>query len=238
MTDPEGKLSKAKRRGLWSAALLCVLGPAVVGALLASSDDPPPTVAAARSPDPPLKYEEERPKPRRAEPKQKSEPKKKKKRPNLKVRIDRKAAAPVAVTVPSAGIAAPVIPLGLQRNGKIEVPENIAEAGWWKRGPEPGERGAAMITAHVNGDGRDGAFANLASVGEGDVIRVRRRDRTTVAFEVDRTERVPKGSFPTKRVYGKTRLPTLRLVTCGGTFDSTTGHYKDNVIVYATRMPS
>ncbi len=240
MSGPEGRLSKAKRRGLWSAALLCVLGPAVAGALLGSSDDPGPTVVAARSPDPPLKYEKERrPKPRRADPEPKREPEpKKKQRPNLKVRIDRKAAAPVAVTVPSAGIAAPVIPLGLQRNGKIEVPENIAEAGWWRRGPEPGERGAAMITAHVNGDGRDGAFANLASVGEGDEIRVRRRDRTTVAFEVDRTERVPKGKFPTQRVYGKTRQPTLRLVTCGGTFDSTTGHYRDNVIVYATRMPS
>ncbi|MDQ4025214.1 MAG: class F sortase [Actinomycetota bacterium] len=236
MTDPEGKRSKLKRRGLWSAALLCVVGPGAAAALLGSSDDPAPLVAA-RSPDPPLKYVEERPRPRRAEPKRKQESKPKR-RPNLKVRIDDKAAAPVAVTVPSAGIAAPVIPLGLQRNGKIEVPENIVEAGWWKRGPEPGERGAAMITAHVNGDGRDGAFANLASVGEGDKVRVRRRDGTTVAFEVDRTERVPKGEFPTKRVYGKTRLPTLRLVTCGGTFDSTSGHYRDNVIVYATRMPS
>ncbi len=237
MSGPEGRLSKAKRRGLWFAALLCVLGPAVAGALLGSSEDPGPTVVAARSPDPPLKYEEERPRPRRAEPKPKPKPKPKK-RPNLKVRIDRNAASPVAVSVRSAGISAPVIPLQLKRNGEIEVPKNISEAGWHRRGPEPGERGAAMITAHVNGNGRDGAFANLFTVGKGDEIRVRRRDRTTVSFGVYRTERVPKDDFPTQRVYGKTRLPTLRLVTCGGTFDSTSGHYRDNVIVYATRLPS
>jgi hypothetical protein len=39
-------------------------------------------------------------------------------------------------------------------------------------------------------------------------------------------------------VYGKTRLPTLRLVTCGGPFNEATGHYRDNLIVYATRKPS
>ena len=241
MSGPKGKLSKAKRRGLWSAALLCWLGAAVALALLAFSDEPrkPRTVAAAPSPPPPLRDEKEPPKPRRAKSKPKPKPKPKpKKRPNLKVRIDRNAASPVAVSVRSAGIWAPVIPLGLKRNGEIEVPKNISEAGWHRRGPEPGERGAAMITAHVNGNGRDGAFANLFTVGKGDEIRVRRRDRTTVAFRAYRTERVPKDDFPTQKVYGKTPLPTLRLVTCGGTFDSTSGHYRDNVIVYATRLPS
>ena len=236
MSDPKPKLSKGKRLGLWSVALLCAVGPWVAAALLGSSEEPPKprTVAEAPSRGTPVRAQRERPKPRRE--KAVSEPKEKER--DLKVRIDRNAAAPVAVSVPSAGIWAPVIPLGLKRNGEIEVPEDISEAGWWQRGPEPGERGAAMITAHVNGGGQPGAFANLASVGKGDVIRVRRRDRTTVAFRVNRTERVPKDDFPTQKVYGKTRLPTLRLVTCGGTFDSTSGHYRDNVIVYATRLPS
>jgi hypothetical protein len=34
-------------------------------------------------------------------------------------------------------------------------------------------------------------------------------------------------------VYGNTPDPQLRLITCGGAFDSTTGHYLDNLIVYA-----
>jgi hypothetical protein len=29
----------------------------------------------------------------------------------------------------------------------------------------------------------------------------------------------------------------LRLITCGGSFDRTTGHYRDNVIVYARLAP-
>jgi hypothetical protein len=28
--------------------------------------------------------------------------------------------------------------------------------------------------------------------------------------------------------------PALRLVTCGGQFDASTGHYRSNIIVFAT----
>jgi hypothetical protein len=31
----------------------------------------------------------------------------------------------------------------------------------------------------------------------------------------------------------RTRRPALRLITCGGSFDRSTGHYRDNVVVYA-----
>ena len=48
-------------------------------------------------------------------------------------------------------------------------------------------------------------------------------------------ERWPKDHFPTKRVFGRTRRPTLRLITCGGTFNANTGHYLYNTVVYAVR---
>jgi len=34
-------------------------------------------------------------------------------------------------------------------------------------------------------------------------------------------------------VYLPVLRPQLRLVTCGGSFDSSTGHYRDNVVVSA-----
>jgi hypothetical protein len=144
----------------------------------------------------------------------------------------------VAVYVPSGGVSAPVIPLGLQPNGKLEVPKDFSAAGWREAGPEPGERGAAMITAHVDSKSGPAAFYGLRRVRPGDDIEVRRSDGSGVTFVAERIEAVPKDAFPTRRVYGKTRLPTLRLVTCGGSFDASVGHYRDNVIVYATRKPS
>jgi hypothetical protein len=39
--------------------------------------------------------------------------------------------------------------------------------------------------------------------------------------------------IPTKLVYGNTDHAALRLITCGGPFDSA-GHYRDNVVVLAS----
>ena len=41
-------------------------------------------------------------------------------------------------------------------------------------------------------------------------------------------------SVPTDDVYYPTLTPALRLVTCGGQFDYSTGHYRSNIIVFAT----
>jgi sortase (surface protein transpeptidase) len=233
--------SRLRRRALVAAPLVAV---AAAAAVLLWPEEPRTAparaiVPAAATPGPPLAWEPPPPKPKpKRKPKPRPKPVRQKEREPGKIRIDRDAASPVAVSVPSAGISAPTIPLGLQPNRKIEVPEDPSEAGWREAGPEPGERGAAFITAHINMRGQPGAFLDLDRVSRGDEIRVRRKDGTTVTFVAERTEQVAKDSFPTERVYGKTRLPTLRLVTCGGSFDSGSGHYSDNLIVYATRKPS
>jgi hypothetical protein len=42
-----------------------------------------------------------------------------------------------------------------------------------------------------------------------------------------------KTDFPSLGVYGCTRWPTLRLITCGGEFDRRTGQCPGNVVVFA-----
>jgi hypothetical protein len=51
---------------------------------------------------------------------------------------------------------------------------------------------------------------------------------------VERVERRPKEDLPMGRIWNRTDRPVLRLITCGGSFDRGAGHYRDNVIVYAT----
>jgi hypothetical protein len=50
---------------------------------------------------------------------------------------------------------------------------------------------------------------------------------------VERTEQFDKQRFPTDDVYYPTLTPGLRLVTCGGLFDYSSGHYRSNIIVFA-----
>ena len=57
-------------------------------------------------------------------------------------------------------------------------------------------------------------------------------------LEVDGLQKVAKDTFPTAAVYGKSAYPSLRLITCGGPFDRATGHYVDNIVVYAHLVAS
>ena len=52
-------------------------------------------------------------------------------------------------------------------------------------------------------------------------------------FAVDRVVSYPKDAFPTLEVYGNTDHAALRLITCGGAFDSSTRNYLDNIVVFA-----
>jgi hypothetical protein len=67
----------------------------------------------------------------------------------------------------------------------------------------------------------------------GDTVSVARQDGRTATFTVTRTARYPKDRFPSDAVYGPIDHAGLRLITCGGDFDDTTGHYRDNIVVYA-----
>jgi len=78
-------------------------------------------------------------------------------------------------------------------------------------------------------------FFELGAVQPGDEVEVGRADGTVAVFAVDRVERQPKDDFPTIEVYGNTSDAQLRLITCGGAFDSAARSYEDNVIVFATQ---
>ena len=150
--------------------------------------------------------------------------------------VDREAAAPRAIRIPAIGVRARLVLLRREPDGTMQTPDNVDNAGWYEPGSEPGERGPAVITGHVDSTAGPGVFYRLRELRRGDLVRIKRGDGTVVRFKVQGLERWPKASFPTRRVFGRTRLATLRLVTCSGDFDTSTGHYVDNTIVYATRV--
>ena len=78
---------------------------------------------------------------------------------------------------------------------------------------------------------------HLRDLKPGEEVAVIRADQSEVVFAVDRLEQHPKNAFPTKDVYGPTPDATLRLITCGGSFDRSARHYRDNVIAFAHMKP-
>jgi LPXTG-site transpeptidase (sortase) family protein len=140
---------------------------------------------------------------------------------------------PVRVLIPAIGVSAPVIPLHLNRDRTLQVPKSFSQTGWFVGGPEPGENGAAVIAGHVDSKSGPAVFYRLRALRRGDQIKVVLKNKSTIRFVVQSMRKVSKKHFPTKLVYGKTTSPTLRLITCDGRFDRSTGHYVDNYVVFA-----
>jgi sortase (surface protein transpeptidase) len=90
-----------------------------------------------------------------------------------------------------------------------------------------------VILGHVDSRTGPGVFVRLSKVRRGTLVTVDRTDGSTATFRVREVAQVAKNRFPTDLVYAPSLDPSLRLVTCGGSFDRARGSYRDNVIVYA-----
>jgi hypothetical protein len=143
---------------------------------------------------------------------------------------------PLALAIPRIGVRAKIIPLGLRPDGSPAVPPLTTPfvTSWYDPGPTPGAPGAAVIYGHVDSAAAGPAvFYNLGRLRTGDRIDVTLADRLTAVFRVYGAGLYLKTDFPSLGVYGYTRWPTLRLITCGGEFDRRTGQYLGNVVVFA-----
>jgi Sortase domain len=150
------------------------------------------------------------------------------------VRAYQPTPVPVRVDIARIGVASSLDRLGRAPDRTVEVPSRWEVAGWYAPGPRPGDPGSAVILGHVDSKRGPAVFFRLRELRRGDAINITRADGSSVRFIVQRTEQYPKDRFPTDDVYYPTLTPTLRLVTCGGDFDATVGHYRSNVIVFAT----
>ena len=149
--------------------------------------------------------------------------------------IDDRAAVPVRIRIPEIGTAAPVGPLRVDERGSLVPPDANGASGWWRDGPEPGERGPAVVAGHVDSYRGPAVFFRLPDLPAGARVFIDRADRTTAVFTVYRVEKHPKNVFPTRAVYGRTPDSELRIITCGGDFDDADKSYLANVIVFARR---
>jgi hypothetical protein len=127
---------------------------------------------------------------------------------------------PVRLQIAAIGVDSTLMDLGLRADGTMEVPPGGFPAGWFTGAPTPGELGP-------------GVFYNLQKLKPGDKITVTRKDGSRPVFQVTRVAQFPKEKFPTALVYGNLDHAGLRLITCGGSFNSATGHYEDNFVAFA-----
>ena len=139
---------------------------------------------------------------------------------------------PVRLQIAVIGVDSALMPLGLRTDRSMEVPPSGFPAGWYTGGPTPGELGPAVIAGHVDMNG-PGVFYRLHSLKTGDQVILTRADGSKPVFRITRVAQFPKNRFPTQQVFGNIDHAGLRLITCGGSFNSQSGHYEDNIVAFA-----
>lgn len=140
---------------------------------------------------------------------------------------------PQRLRVPSLGIDAAVQPVGTSRQGALTVPDDVRRLGWWQAGALPGaSAGTVVIDGHVDSkDQGKGQFFVLERATPGTTVSVLTAHGETSYRVVARTV-YAKQALPAD-LFDRTGRHRLVLITCGGPFDARTGHYRDNVVVYA-----
>jgi hypothetical protein len=152
--------------------------------------------------------------------------------------------------IPAIGVDAPLLPTGAQGapgTASLTIPDDVHTVAWWdgtvldgdsvvhEDAPRPGEPGVAVIAGHIDSASQGpGALYDLRELSKGDTVEIiDSRGRTSVWTISGAPETALKTNLP-PALWVSTGPPKLAIVTCGGPFDAATGHYLDNVIVWAT----
>ena len=143
-------------------------------------------------------------------------------------------AVPTGLRIARLGIDMKVVPVGVARDGQMALPGRIVEVGWYRFGPAPGDpAGATVLAGHLDMRGQGtGPLARLGDLRRGDVVSVR-AGSGSVRYAVDRVVSIRKAALDLDAIFRRTGPAALHIVTCGGTFDSSTRHYDHNVVVVA-----
>ncbi len=135
---------------------------------------------------------------------------------------------PLRVVIPAIQLDSPVVSVGLNNDGEMDVPSgDTNNVGWYMHGTRPGNFGSAVLDAHVYA-----AFSELHKLQTGDVVYVDTTTGERLAFRVDSAEMYQLGELTSRKLFARKDARRLNLITCAGEPTGTT--YTHRLVVFTT----
>jgi sortase A len=148
------------------------------------------------------------------------------------------AALPARLVIPSLGVDARVEHVGVNARRNMSVPQSYLNAGWYRYGTLPGERGSAVINGHLdNGLALPAVFSRLSELLPGDEMYVETEEGKSLRFVVEETARYPSDEVPLDLIFNRNDIARLNLITCAGSWDKTEDTYDERLVAYARYAP-
>jgi LPXTG-site transpeptidase (sortase) family protein len=141
---------------------------------------------------------------------------------------------PVRLEIANIGVKAYVQHVGITKSGKMAVPSNYTDAGWYRYGTVPGEKGSAVMDGHLdNAAGLPGVFKRLNELEIGDEIVVETKDAKKLTFAVTSVESYNYKEVPLERLFNRNDKARLNLITCEGAWIQGEKTYDRRLVVFA-----
>jgi LPXTG-site transpeptidase (sortase) family protein len=138
--------------------------------------------------------------------------------------------------IPSLRIDAKIQNVGITKKGNMSTPNNFFDVGLFKYGPNPGEKGSAIIDGHVNnGLGLKAVFGNLENIKIGDDIYVEMKEGYKIHFKVTGTS-LYNYNAPADSVFNQKDNSYLKLITCSGTWIPEFRTHDKRLVVTAIKL--
>jgi LPXTG-site transpeptidase (sortase) family protein len=148
------------------------------------------------------------------------------------------SAAPMTrIVIPKAKVDAPLVTLSIDENGVMQSTSNAYDVAWYDFSAKPGTGSNAVFSGHVDyHDVGAAVFWNLRDLQPGDVVEVHLEDGTVYQYSVSALDCMPVAEAPINQIVGPTQSEVVTLITCCGTFNSSTRQYDRRLVVRADRI--
>lgn len=141
---------------------------------------------------------------------------------------------PVRISIPSIGVDAEIVPMGVTKTGILDTPNNYVQTGWWAGGTVPGQLGSAVIDAHVdNGKDIPGVFKRLRDLNPGEEAVIAMDDGSKRRFRVVGSEVYNYKNVDTQKLFHESGGRYIKLITCHGNWIPAENTYDERLVVTA-----
>lgn len=148
------------------------------------------------------------------------------------IKDNRNGIVPATIEIPAINVKTRIEEVGTLTDGRMDVPKDPDNVGWYEPGTLPGAPGNAVLAGHVDDLTSPAVFYDLHKLKKGDKIKVTDNEGQTLIFEVYDQKTFPRLDAPIEEIFGFSFASTLNLITCSGDFDPETTERAERTVVY------
>lgn len=144
---------------------------------------------------------------------------------------------PVRLEISKINVDAPIISVGVAKDGSMGAPTGPKEVGWFKFGVKPGEIGSAVIDGHYGywKNGQGSVFDDLNKLRKGDQLYVKDSNGAVTIFIVRKILTYDPNKDASAVFSSSDGIAHLNVITCEGVWNNTTKTYSNRLVVFTDK---